>query len=254
MSTNEIQELVPRYGIENEWFDGKSVHVARPDAVARFFGRVPLPIELSLLAGMFKGAKGSCSYTGLDVVGTNARGLRFEVRHNDWIHPGHSNEVWLYRTAGGHLELRIESVFLSPAAPRGLATLVLWRMVRACVALDIRRITLFAIGGRSRDLAGERFRDGSRWGGYYYWPSVGFDGQIDDADRQFIDANYRFPQEIEKQPNVRGIFDLEGGKGAHFWRYNGNDVEDCEFLMDGNKMTLSVAILSAKVQSLVAEV
>jgi len=56
----------------------------------------------------------------------------------------------------------------------GLGAAMLWRIVRACDALGIERISAYAVGGRKA--APEP--GGPRLYGYYAWPRFGFDAPI----------------------------------------------------------------------------
>ncbi|MEX3973841.1 hypothetical protein [Paraburkholderia caribensis] len=243
--------LVPRYGIEDDWFDESlPVQVSNVSQVAGYLG-VTLPLNNAALlhfSGGFKGSQVSCKMATFPNTGKTA--LLFETSHPAWLLPRFKNQVWLLKV-NNQFELYIDFIAFARATPPGLSTLMVWRMVRICAEWGIRRISLWAAGGRDRDLAGDKFPDGRRWGGYYFWPSIGFEGKLETTDLYFFGRNFRFPDGIDSATTVRTVFELDNGKGSHFWRYNGNDVEKCEFLVDGGQMTRSMEILAAKVQNII---
>ena len=61
-----------------------------------------------------------------------------------------------------------------------------WWMVRAAQFAGVEHIRLSAAGGRS---IGPVFGD-QRWDGYWFWPSLSFDGSLTEFDRTFFRVNF----------------------------------------------------------------
>ncbi|MBT2794781.1 hypothetical protein [Paraburkholderia strydomiana] len=130
---------------------------------------------------------------------------------------GRYNEVGLYRNEAGQLELYIYQVMLNKAAaPPGLGTLTLWRMVRAAQQLDAAYIVLAAAGGRQTP----PLDSGQGWDGYRFWPGLGFDGELTDEDRDFFRHFWFTPAGLDKAVTVRAVLALQTG------RRSGNTAAD----------------------------
>lgn len=113
---------------------------------------------------------------------------------------------------------------------------------RAALGIDV--ISLNAVGGRkSKDMA-----DGRRWGGYYFWPAHGFDGQVSDQDRDFFKLHYQYhPKNVGLIHEVREIFELEDGPA--FWKLSGSNLKECKFQVA--EQSDSFAILRSRIRQLV---
>jgi hypothetical protein len=112
--------------------------------------------------------------TGATVeVYSDGQFLTFEVRHPTLIRS--MNKVSVGHI-GNRLSLVLELVDLSDDAPSGLGAVILWRIVRACLSLQIDRIFGHAVGGRFYQTPAQ----GERLAGYYAWPRFGFEAQITD--------------------------------------------------------------------------
>jgi hypothetical protein len=110
--------------------------------------------------------------------------------------------------------LHIDLVYLAAAAPDGLAAAMLWRMVRACHALNIPRITLQAVGGRKM----ASLADGQRVLGHYVWPRYGFAGRVQAAsDVEFFRQFPYFPSGVADGAvdSLLELFEQPGGR--QFW-------------------------------------
>jgi hypothetical protein len=110
--------------------------------------------------------------------------------------------------------LHVDFVHLKPDAPAGFAAAMLWRMVRACHALNIPRITLQAVGGRTM----QSFQNGERVLGYYAWPRFGFDGRVQaDGDAALFRQFLHFPAGVA-DGSVASLLDLyDRPAGRPFW-------------------------------------
>jgi len=110
--------------------------------------------------------------------------------------------------------LHVDFVHLKPDAPVGFAAAMLWRMVRACHTLNIPRITLLAVGGRTT----QSFRNGERVLGYYAWPRFGFDGRVQaDSDAALFRQFQHFPVGVA-DGSVASLLDLyDQPAGRPFW-------------------------------------
>ncbi|WP_413141000.1 hypothetical protein [Burkholderia cepacia] len=123
--------------------------------------------------------------------------------------------------------LTIERVAFSDTAPPGLAATMLWRMARACAALGIPRIELYAVGGRGCD---DEAPGGGRLSGYYAWPRLGFDGSVESSghvEKADDLALYKqfpfFPAGLADRAvtTLHNLFETPGGK--EFWLVAGRE-------------------------------
>ena len=163
-------------------------------------------------------------------------GLYFDIRHRmyDLLIVG------ITRTPAGPV-LFLNDVYMSKAAPKGLGTIMLARMVRTCLQLGFVEIKLLAAGGRLWS-----GYSGKRWNGYYSWARMGFDMELNPADMKnyfgvdphatLISHFCKFPENLQKCSTVQDIMTLQGG--LDWWKTCGSGwymTFDCR-----NKNTASI--------------
>lgn len=223
------------FPVEDDWFDDDlPVQRIGANSVEAVLGIAPLSnFDLVNLSGAMRDSTLICEEVAWPYNVKNAQqapALSLKVTHPEVIGASHENEVVLFVNAQYQAELYIEFMAVSPLLRgQGIASLAFWRIARAANILGIERITLNAIGGRTV----RNMKDCGRWSGYYFWPSIGFDGDIRAEDRKFFgDAFQHYPPNIALVPRVRDVFALPDG--AAFWKLCGGNVRICEFRTDEN--------------------
>jgi len=213
------------FPVEDEWFDDDlPVQRVGGNSVEAALGIVPLKdFDLVNLSGAMRGSTLICEEIAWPYDVPNAQqspALSMKVTHAEVTGANHANEVVLFVNGQYQAELYIEFMAVKPSLRgQGIAPLAFWRIARAANILGIERITLNAIGGRTVG----NMKDGGRWSGYYFWPSIGFDGDIRAEDRQFIrDMFKHYPPNLAHVSRVRDVF--EAPDGAAFWKLCGGNV------------------------------
>jgi hypothetical protein len=247
--TNIETMTLPHYVIEDAWFDN-DLPVQRighePDVSS--LGVTLEDFELVQLSGAMRDSTLICERVAWPydaLTGTQKQALSLKVTHPD-ILGKYENEVVVHLNSHYQIELYIQFMAVDPGQRgTGLATLMFWRIARAANLLGIDRIALEAIGGRTTGY----MDDGTRWTGYYFWPSVGFDGQIGADDRMFFEVSFPYhPRDIKHVSRVRDVF--ERADGPAFWKLCGGNVRLCEFRTE--ESSLEMTILRQKVEKIVA--
>ncbi|VWD54286.1 hypothetical protein BLA18110_07936 [Burkholderia lata] len=145
--------------------------------------------------------------------------LTFEVTNPTFI--ASTNKVSIIRRADGDV-LELGKIDLVDDTIPGLGAVMLWRIVRACDALGISRITAYAVGGRKAAVV----PGGPRLSGYYAWPRFGFDAAIPHQSGDEAALFQYFPGYPDgladgRLQSLRALFGARLGR--YFWRVAGTD-------------------------------
>lgn len=207
--TPEAVDLNALLIVEREWFS-QALPVDRTDVDPGDMQGFDVIADETIieLCGAPVGAGVMLRFDGqalfFDVVGSNyLRGMNTVSLHVD-----HVGEPYLY----------VDFIDFVETAPAGLGAAMLWRVVRACAALQIPRILLSAVGGRGYG----PLPDGTRVMGYYAWPRYGFDGEVQSAeDARFFQQFPHFPEGLA-DGTARSLLDLFASPGGReFWLVGG---------------------------------
>jgi len=148
-------------------------------------------------------------------------GLYLFVEHSTWI--GRRNAIGLIWTTSGY-EIYIKDVDFNDSAPKGLAGIMLAKIVRFCLKYKIQKINLFAAGGRSWEDMDPSSSPPGRWGGYYVWARCGFDMPLSswpyDKDTDLFPFFQNYPANLASCTSVQSVIEKPGG--LDWWRACGN--------------------------------
>ncbi|MDY7779530.1 hypothetical protein [Burkholderia pseudomallei] len=169
-------------------------------------------------------------------------GLYLTITHPTWI--SNKNVIGLIWD-GSDYEIYIKDVDFSDTAPKGLAGVMLAKIVRFCLNYKIRAIRLLAAGGRSWADRAPSATPPTRWGGYYVWARCGFDMDLaDNPDQSDLDSKLfpyflRHPANLKACQTVQDVIRLNGG--PDWWRACGNGwfmAFDCSNVNTSSVLTL----------------
>ena len=221
---------------EAHWFDD-SLAVQRrgdTDPVVAVLGKKFSDLALVHLCGAPQGSTVVCDVQGWPFDKPDALqepAIVITASNTEFFGPGVDNLFVVHQDeTTKKLELYIEFMSLRNSwAGHGLATMMFWRMARACLSLKIERVALYAMGGRTDkpvSVGGEM----RRWTGYDFWPTIGFDGDIPASAKSFIDSSFPFyPTAVAEQKRVRDYLELPDGRAL--WKLCGAPVSECVFEM-----------------------
>jgi hypothetical protein len=142
-------------------------------------------------------------------------GLYFNIEHPTLIEGRAVVGLCNYGYARG-MGVYLKDINLYKSAPVGMATTMLKRIARFCLENDIPRINLMAAGGRDWP---DR-TDGTRWGGYYAWPRMGFDMNLLKADLLLLAGFPNHPKHLRTCRNVQDVLKRNGG--LEWWKVCGS--------------------------------
>jgi hypothetical protein len=111
--------------------------------------------------------------------------------------------------------IRNDQFMVDQDAPEGIGTRMLATQVQAAEREGFRDIRTMAAG-----------RAGTSWSGYYVWPRLGYDGEIDkDFLEEMPDDVRSGIEELAGDDPPRFIHLMASPEGRDWWRDNGRDVE-----------------------------
>lgn len=111
--------------------------------------------------------------------------------------------------------IRNESFMVDQSAPEGIGTRMLATQVMAASAEGFREISTLAFGGPK-----------STWQGYYVWPRLGFDGEIDPDVLEKVPEDLRAElDELAGGEPPRLMHMMASPEGRTWWRDNGQSTE-----------------------------
>ncbi len=111
--------------------------------------------------------------------------------------------------------IRNESFMVDQSAPEGIGTRMLATQVMAASAEGFREISTLAFGGPK-----------STWQGYYVWPRLGFDGEIDPDVLAKVPDDLRADlEELSGGEPPRLMHMMASSEGRSWWRDNGQSTE-----------------------------
>lgn len=129
-------------------------------------------------------------------------------------------------------KIRNDQFMVDQDAPEGIGTRMLATQVLSAEAEGFREIETTAAG-----------RAGTTWQGYYVWPRLGFDGEIEeDFLRDMPDDVRRDVDELADGEPPRFLHMMASPTGRQWWKENGRDV-DVSFPLGGRQDNLSREVL-----------
>ncbi|MBR8284399.1 hypothetical protein [Burkholderia vietnamiensis] len=208
----ESVDLTQRLTVEAGWFDLPPATIDR-SAVDPADQQGFDSIGDATIAQLCGAPAGSTVTMGFD-----GQALSFDVEAPNYIE--NVNTVSFRRDQHGQPYLYLDFVWLTKDAPLGFGGALLWRVVRACAALQIRTIRCEAVGGRNSEL----LQNGDRIMGYYAWPRYGFDGPImtTQADQNIANSFPYFPEGVASGAigTLAELMDAAGGR--EYWLIAGD--------------------------------
>ncbi|WP_155741422.1 hypothetical protein [Burkholderia territorii] len=198
-------DLNTRLTLESRWFDD-ALWVDRRDVDpddCHGFENVGAETITQLC-----GAPAGCTIR----LSSDGQALFFEATGSNYL--AQPAKVSMRLDSNGRPYLHIDLVYLVAAAPDGLGAAMLWRIVRACHALNIPRVSLQAVGGRKM----ASLADGQRLLGHYVWPRFGFDGRVHAPDDAAFFSQFPYFPAGVADGAVASLLDLfERRGGRQFW-------------------------------------
>ncbi|OUE47477.1 hypothetical protein BZY94_05145 [Burkholderia territorii] len=205
-------DLTQRLNVEAMWFESHPVTIDRGSvdpSDQQGFDTIG-DHTIAQLCGAPAGADVTMAFDGQSLI--------FEVSEPTFFEDAGS--VSVHRDQHGNPYLSLDFLWLKKDAPAGFGAALLWRMVRACHALQIPVIRGEAVGGR---MAG-RLPNGERIMGYYAWPRYGFDGPVMVTPDDLTIANFfpNFPEGVARGTvaTLSELLETEGGPA--YWLIAGD--------------------------------